>query len=331
MPRASRVVSLALLAFPALTGAQDGAPPGARLESEWKLDVPRGQEEAVWSYLQRRYAATVGDGGLAAGAGSILSELGTGFSASFSDEDFVDDYFDDTKFTLLRLEAGLRHRGRWFRDDTDNRKHGRELLQLKGAGSQVRSEQKWKVRPLADEWRNEPDENVPGLQLVTRGDRDEVRAALARMGVEAADLIHVLQIQQLRQRVYISRDGAPYATITLDQTRPRKLWWSTAFAEVELELNEIRYTEADAAGRAAMEAINDKIAADLMGQFPGIVRDQTPKYNKAFQRLEDGAWGLRTAIVIGLPLPLLGLLAAGAAGLLVLTARKQALTVVRWR
>ena len=277
--------ALLLLCALGVARAQEAAAPAPpRLESEWKLDVPAGSEEEVWAWLVRRYSA---------GPGSILPELGQGFSASTSDEDFLDDYFDDTKFSLLRLEAGLRHRGRWFREDTTNRKHGRELLQLKGAGSQVRTEQKWDVRPLADEWRNDPEENVPGMQLLARGERDELRAALKAMGVDADDLIHALQIQQRRRRVYVAQGGSAYATITLDEARPRKLWWRTSFAEIELELNEIRYTAASPAEREVMEQKNARIAGDLMQAFPGIRRDQTPKYNKAFARLEQD---LRTSI-----------------------------------
>jgi hypothetical protein len=311
-----------LLLVPALAPAQEAPPPAPRIESEWKLDVPRGQDEAVWAYLQRRYGA---------GEGSLLPELGAGFSATFSDEDFVDDYFDDTRFSLLRLEAGLRHRGRWFDEDVTHRKHGRELLQLEGAGAQVRTELEWPVRPLDHEWRGEPDENVPGLQLVTRGDRDEVRAALAAMGVDASDLVQVLQLPQRRRCAYIARDGSAYATVTLDQARPRKLWWSTSFTEIELELSEIRYTEASEQERAAMEAVNDRIAQDLMREFPGIRRDQTPNYNKAFALLEAEAWAFRPAIVIGLPLPLLGLLVLSSGALVVVAARRQAASFTRWR
>lgn len=323
MRRRARGLGVCLAGWVCALGLPSGArAQEARVESEWKLDVPRGLDEQVWEYLQQRYAP---------GPGSILPELGPGLTATFSDEDFIDDYYDDTALTLLRLEAGLRHRGRYFREDIHNRKHGRELLQLKGSGALVRSEQKWSVRPQADDWHGDPEENVPGLQLVSKGDRDEVRAALSKMGVDASDLIHVLQIQQRRRRVYIAQDKEAFATITIDQARPRKMWWSAAFTEVELELNEIRYTKASGAVREAMEHVNDKIAADLMGKFPGIEQDQTPKYNKAFERLSRGAWGFHAALVIGVPLPILALFGLGAAGLVVCAARKQTLTVVRWR
>src|SRR5688572_1093434 len=114
-----------------------------RIENECMLVVPDAQEEAVWAYLQRRYGA---------GQGSILPELGPAFAATFSDEGFVDRYFDTDDLAVLALQGGVRHRTRRnLGDASKDRKHGRQLVQLKlprpGDKDVNRSEIKFDVDP----------------------------------------------------------------------------------------------------------------------------------------------------------------------------------------
>jgi hypothetical protein len=76
-------------------------------------------------------------------------------------------------------------------------------------------------------------------------------------------------------------------TISLDQVTAKRLWARVEFTEIETELNEIGYTESDAATRTEMDGINQKIIAEIMAQFPEITLNQAPKYNKTFNLLEQ--------------------------------------------
>ena len=57
------------------------------------------------------------------------------------------------------------------------------------------------------------------------------------------------------------------------------------FTEVEIELNEKRYTAATEPERARMRQILDTLRADLLRQFPALKQDQRPKYQKMAELL----------------------------------------------
>lgn len=57
-----------------------------------------------------------------------------------------------------------------------------------------------------------------------------------------------------------------------------------------------------------MEAVNNLVQEDILRRFPGIVQDQTPKYNKAATAIGISAGASNTRYYL---LGLLGLLLAG--------------------
>ncbi len=328
---ASLLALLAAVAAPPLAlGGESGS--GARVENEYKLSVPDAELEAVRSYLRERYGA---------GPDSLLPELGEGFAARFSDERFVDQYFDTPDLDLLRAECGVRRRQRWNLDDpAGDVKHGRELVQLKlhrpdDAELLNRTEVKFKVDPPRPA-KGALDRH-PLLGLVDRDDRPPLAQALERYGVDARRLQPLLTIEQRRWRVYLSRRGAPFATLTLDEVASRWFAWTVAFVEVEIELNEVAYTEADPAQRGDMEAISQRLADDLLRAFPSIEQNQTPKYNKVFAGFAAQVSGFeslvphREALTVALIVGSLALLGAAAAGARRLRARRarRALTDAR--
>ena len=131
-----------------------------------------------------------------------------------------------------------------------------------------------------------------------------------------ADLDTVLELRQVRRRVYVhDRDGA-VATLTLDQATCGEWGANARFTEVEIELNELRYTAADVEQRRWLTGVLATLQSDLLGKFPAIVQDQTSKYAKAFDALQAKtilplrrlvAWRCKTEhlVVVG------GLLGAG--------------------
>lgn len=248
-----------------------------RLENEYKLSVPDDVVSALWEYLQTRY-----------GSGIELPEEGGGrFSVVIGDEVFIDRYYDAPDRPLLTSHNGIRHRSRFVTGDMAVPANIGELVQIKLSvpGEAVsRVEVKFPVRHYPD---IESQEDAhPLLGIVARGQRGEFQRMVRELGIDPWSLRQVLTLEQRRRRVYLSDAAGPFATLTLDQTSSRRLWLRARFTELELELNEVRYTASSQEERAAMETVTAAVKADLQHAFPGLAQDQTPKYNKAFAALE---------------------------------------------
>ena len=269
----------------------------ARIENEYKLAVPGDLTDEVWAYLQQRYL-NVQD---------LLSPLGGTFHASFADERHVDQYFDTPQLTLLHMHGGIRHRTRSIITGEDFAKDGRQLVQVKlnrpGEQAANRTEIKFPVR--RDTTIRKLQEAHPVVGLIREPYREEFRQVTRQLGIDAGQLAPSLKLDQRRRRVYITRDGESAATITLDVVRTG-VWYRTArFTELEIELNEIAYTEAGHSEREAMQFINDAIKQDILRVFPEIAQDQTPKYNKAFNAMSDHYLWYPMAHRLGMPLEVL--------------------------
>lgn len=272
-----------------------------RIENEAKLSLPREQTEDVWAWLQRRYGPD----------SPWLAEIGPGITARFSNEQFRDRYFDDPSLSLLHAESGVRHRTRINLEDASDRKSGRELIQIKlrRPGDQIlnRSEIKFSVKHYTP---SKPLDTHPVIGLIDRDQRSRFMNTVAEYGYEPMLLEPKITLDQHRRRVYLSKDGAPFATITLDEVSSEKWGETIHFTEIEMELNEIAYTEAPEDVRQSMEAINERMKQDLMGAFPRIVQDQTPKYNKAFAALDARFRFFSLALRGGMPVERMAAMAA---------------------
>lgn len=300
---------LTLLALPA-AGAAPAPPQGEfsasgegvlRIESEIKLTVPDEDVEPLWSWLRERYADL-----------SWLEDTGRRYRVGYGDELFRDTYFDDQDLAVLARKGGVRHRRRAVLSGAAASKNGRELLQIKlateDAEGVARGEIKFVVDPPGRA--KEPGDGHPLLGLIARAQRDQVIRTFRGLGLDALAMRPVLTVEQVRRRVYLSDDEGALATLTLDQCSCGDFGTQQAWTEIELELNEIRYTEADAAGRRELERIVGLIEQDVLAAFPGIRRDQTPKYAKAFQGIERGSvlpvrllvragWSMTDALAVG--------------------------------
>ncbi len=253
---------------PQRSETRQATPPSTRLETEYKLAVPAGQETAVWRWLNGTYARTK------------PQALGAGWATASGTETFHDRYFDDTAHTLLRARAGLRHRRRFEADGTLKK----QLVQLKitnDTAGMLRQELKFKLAggaaaatPLAD--------------LLQSGERSRLDVALAGLGVVVPDLTQEMDLGQRRRRLYLRLNGDDFATLTLDSSYHIGLPTAT-FTEVEVELNEKRFTAAAPAERVQMQALLTGIRADLLRQFPEIIQDQRPKYTKLAALLDKVA------------------------------------------
>lgn len=251
-----------------------------RVELEAKLRVPLEKTDIVWQWLQERYADC-----------SWLDQEGHSFTAALGDEQFTDVYFDTPDLKLVSENSGVRHRSRLVHSGSADSKDGRQLLQIKlnrndptGLG---RSEIKYKVaeskpRVLLG------DDNHPLLGLLEASERDACKQKFGELNLDPYSMRPILTVLQDRKRVYLSDQSGAFATITLDLCTCDSWGADLRWTEIELELNEIRYTEANAESRTAMERYVGVIQSDLQKKFPDIVQDQTPKYTKAFVGIESG-------------------------------------------
>jgi hypothetical protein len=248
-----------------------------RIENEIKLSVPNEIADSVWQYLLARYDNETG----------FLKEIDDKFSTKVAEDLFIDQYYDNKEMELLDRQYGVRHRSRYVLTNTNDRKHGRQLIQIKindiGGSELNRAEYKYEVK-----YYGKPDIALdihPFFNKIIREQRGPIAERLAEYGVDAYSLFPTIRLEQLRKRVYVSYGGVSFATMTLDHVTANFAGKQEYFVELELELNEIGYTLGDSTQRAKMEAINEQIKGDILATFSSIEQDQTPKYNKAFMAM----------------------------------------------
>jgi len=243
-----------------------------RLENEFKLSVPNDLTEKIWAYLQTNYCND-----------SIKKFLGPSFSTSFAEEHFIDTYFDDENKTLLNQWCGIRYRQRFLNGMLES-----QLIQLKistdKSNSTIRKELKFRYNSRKS--KKDKFSEHPFLKYIHRADRDAIQRYLVSLGTNSRSLAPSVSIQQNRRRVYISEKGQALVTITLDIVS-KKVWPKLSFTEIEIELNEIRYTYGDEKQRSWMHKINNKIKTGIIRKFPDLVQDQKPKYNKIYELKEN--------------------------------------------
>jgi hypothetical protein len=249
-----------------------------RVEQESKLLVPLERAEEVWKFLHDRYGMD----------SAALKQLDPLFASYCTDEQFIDTYFDTPDLKLLAMESGVRHRRRINLTNPDDRKSGRELMQIKvndlSRNALERGEIKFEIKRPAN--KQSPEDNHPMLGMVKSSQREEFIQRLKEMGLEPFSMKPVLTVLDFRKRIYIARDRKPFMSLSFD-TASSGMWWAeTKFVEIEPELNEIVFTAADPATKQYMETILHTITSEIQQHFPFIENNLTPKYNKSFHKLE---------------------------------------------
>lgn len=263
-----------------------------RVEQEDKLLVPEERVEEVWQYLLQHLHDDK----------SFLLSLDPSFTCKWSEELFHDTYFDTPSMQLYGLKSGVRHRKRENLTNPDDVKSGRELMQIKmndiSANEMERAEIKYDIDRMPR--RDTPESRHPMLGRVKKEHREPFKTRLKAMGLDPETMQPILTVRDIRRRIYVLKNGNPFMSISHDQATS-SLWWGRAkFCEIEPELNEIGFTEASPEERAYMESVLHKVVADLRAKFPDIQQDLTPKYNKAFNRLEEDIPFLRSMVAVGM-------------------------------
>ncbi len=249
-----------------------------RIEEEDKLFVPLEKADEVWKYLYDKYVVNKEE----------IKKLDPLFETYNTDEEFTDTYFDTPDLKLLAMQSGVRYRYRVNLTNPNDVKSGRELMQIKLGGISSnplqRGEFKFNIRH-PQEIKNTDDAH-PMLAMVEQSQRQDFKQQLTALGLDPYAMRPILTVYDFRKRIYFEKDGTPFFSISFDNTSANMWWAKTNFFEIEPELNEITFTEADSNTRKYMEEVLGRVTSDIKAQFPFIHTDLAPKYNKSFKYIE---------------------------------------------
>src|SRR3989344_3294548 len=268
-----------------------------RIEDDFNLAYPLGKSDELVSYFKGRY---IDDRG-------FVKELGQNFTSTYGDEDFIDTYFDTPQLDLYQRQAGLRYRVRTNRLDPEDDKIGRELIQLKLSGTDKfqdqdnagsRNEIKFDVKRSVSG--NIADDRNPVISLIAPDMREEFKARVRELGLNPYALRPILTIEQRRRRVYLNRDGDTFISFSMDDASSQLWGADSSFSQMEVELNELAYTAADARLKERMQKIREEMIADLREHFQYLQDDTTIKYTKMFDLLDVRLPWMKFLIRIGI-------------------------------
>lgn len=253
----------------------------ARVDSQITFRIPDGEAGAVYEYLKAKY---VGQSGVLRERFPDLDLHGQPMSDVSL---FTDEYFDTPTLTLFRTRNSARHRTRINTTDPDDRKSGRELVQVKVTPPgqfTLRNEFKYKVKPPSERAKSFDDVH-PLIRLVSKSQREDFKRVFREADIDPYSLSHVFTIQQTRSRGYLNWGDTNILSFSVDEGSASALWAEGRFASVDLGLVEVAYTEADEAKRQKMWEIRDAVVEDLLARFPRLVQTTNSKYGLVLSQI----------------------------------------------
>lgn len=262
-----RVVILYFLCF---SFSQDANAQQGRLENEYKLSIPQEDVERLWNYLQEEFCK------------ESLTIAGHTLKGVKSVEKFKDIYYDNEALDLIKHNIGLRYRRR-YKDDVLLK----TLIQLKtpySSDAVVRNE--FKFEP--DSKKN-TDINArhPLLKYLDKQSLESLSFELSPYKIRPKELSTSVSLEQVRSRIYLSDvKGESVATLTLDEVTNYFFPFQT-YAEMELEINEVRYTNAEESEKKMLVDINEYLKNSIQRKFVNLEIDQRPKYNKMKELIDE--------------------------------------------
>jgi hypothetical protein len=247
----------------------------ARIDSQITLKIPGGQADAVYQYLKNKYVAqeiTIGDRFPGVRLyGQTMSDVSV----------FTDEYFDTPQLDLYRGNNSARHRSRVNTTHPNDRKNGRELVQIKVTPPgrfDLRNELKYEVKRSYGQKQDRDDQHQL-IGLIKPGERDDFKDVFGKANIDPHSLRHVFTITQTRSRVYINWEEKNILSFSVDQGSARMLWGEGKFASVDVGLVENTYTEADEGKRKIMWEIREAMIKDLVEHFPALTVNSESKYS----------------------------------------------------
>ena len=245
-----------------------------RIENEDKIVVPYDKVNEISDYLITRYIKT----------DKFLKEINSNLIASSSTEEFTDIYYDTPDLAILANSGGVRYRQRLNLTDPNDKKSGKELMQIKinnvSSDKLSRGELKFDIEHLTNKISSDDKHQMIGL--VKNSQREDFKTVLKDLGFEPYSMKPIINIKDYRQRIYFSYNNEDFVGISLDQVTAERDGRVGYFAEIEPELNEVAFTEGDDAKRQLMKEIQDRMVGDLMTKFPYLYQDLAPKYTKGY-------------------------------------------------
>jgi hypothetical protein len=243
----------------------------ARVDSQITLKIPNGQAPAVYQYLKEKYV----------GKENFLQNQFPGIHLSgqpLSDVSiFTDEYYDTPTLDLYKNQNSTRHRVRVNTTNPDDRKNGRELVQVKVTPPgqfDIRTELKYEVK-VPQGFKDEPH---PLIRLIAKKQRDEFKDVFKKAGINPYDLKRIFTIKQTRSRVYINLDNQNILSFSVDEGGAGILWAQGSFSSMDVGLVEVAYTEADEAKRKMLWDIRNAMLQDLQDHFPDLTVNSDSKY-----------------------------------------------------
>ena len=122
---------------------------------------------------------------------------------------------------------------------------------------------------------------------------------LKDLAVEASRLRPILSIRQERRRIYFRQNGNQFFTLTLDLARAKKLWIRGRFAQLDIEIGEIAFTQASNAERQKFLQIQKELQTLLISKFPNIQRNYNPKIVQMFTVIRGQGFVARAILRFG--------------------------------
>lgn len=263
-----------------------------RIEQEDKLVVPIAKADKVWKFLQENYVLDQ----------EKLKTIDPLFNSYSAEEIFIDTYYDTSSLKLLGEQNSVRHRKRQNLTNPEDNKNNKELVQIKISNISDNLLDRGEIKFGVNYPNNiqNAENRHPLVGIIAKNDRADFKKYFEQIGINPLSLKAILTLTDNRRRIYINRDKQPFIALSLDDS-VSKLWWAKArFIEIETELNEITYTQADSETRKYMEEINHKIIEEIKQKYSSIISDPTPKYNKAFNQLSNKIPFLRWLIKLGI-------------------------------
>ena len=242
---------------------QDSIAQQGRLENEYKLAIPQEDVKNLWQYLKDEFCK------------EQLTITGHLLKGVESVEKFQDVYYDNAEQDLIQYNIGLRYRKR-YKDDVLLK----TLIQLKtpySSDAVVRNE--FKFEPVKKK-NKDIYARHPLLKYLDKSSIESLAFELSPYKVRLKDLRVSVNLEQIRSRIYLSdTNGESVATLTLDEVSNYFFPYQT-YAEMELEINEVRYTHAEEEEKKMLVDINEYLKNSIQEKFVNLEIDQRPKYNK---------------------------------------------------
>ena len=250
----------------------------ARVDSQITLKIPEGKAQEVFSYIKETYA---GNNDLLKNAFPALDLKG---QEKIDIIEFTDEYFDTPNLDLYRNKNSVRHRHRLNTTDPNDRKSGRELIQMKVTPPgrfDMRTELKFKVeKKLKNQLkRKDLDNNNQLLRFVNINSRANFKDALTKVGIDPYSLRLIITNHQRRSRVYVNWGNENTFSFSVDEYEATLLGLKASACSVDVGRCEKPYTAANEAKRKVMRDVTDFMVADLKTHFPELEQNNEDKYN----------------------------------------------------